>query len=31
MTNEDPVSDFEIKYNEKAFSPAALQRRASRR
>lgn len=31
MTNEDPVSDFEIKYTEKQFSPAALQRRAARR
>ena len=31
MTNEDPVSDFEIKYNDKMFSPAALQRRAAKR
>jgi Protein of unknown function (DUF1329) len=31
MTNEDPVSNFEIKYDEKQFSPAALQRRASKR
>jgi hypothetical protein len=31
MTNEDPVSNFEIKYDEKVFSPAALQRRASKR
>jgi hypothetical protein len=31
MTNEDPVSDFEKKYDEKMFAPAALQRRASRR
>jgi hypothetical protein len=31
MTNEDPISNFEITYDEKVFSPAALQRRASRR
>jgi hypothetical protein len=31
MTNEDPVSNFEIKYDAKTFSPAALQRRAARR
>lgn len=31
MTNEDPVSDFEIKFDEKQFTPAALQRRAARR
>jgi hypothetical protein len=31
MTNEDPVSDFEKKYDEKMFSPAALQRRAAKR
>ncbi|MGH8481968.1 MAG: DUF1329 domain-containing protein, partial [Nevskiaceae bacterium] len=31
MTNEDPVSNFEIKYDEKQFSPAALQRRAAKR
>ncbi len=31
MTNEDPVSNFEIKFDEKQFAPAALQRRASKR
>jgi hypothetical protein len=31
MTNEDPISNFEIRYDEKVFSPAALQRRAARR
>jgi hypothetical protein len=31
MTNEDPISNFEIKYDEKMFAPAALQRRAARR
>ena len=31
MTNEDPVSDFEKKYDDKEFAPAGLQRRASKR
>jgi len=31
MTNEDPVSNFEIKFDDKQFSPAALQRRANTR
>lgn len=31
MTNEDPVSNFEVQYKEEQFSPAALQRRAAKR
>jgi photosystem II stability/assembly factor-like uncharacterized protein len=31
MTNEDPVSNFEISYKPEQFQPAALQRRAAKR
>lgn len=31
MTNEDPISDFEVSFDIREFSPAALQRRARRR
>lgn len=31
MTNEDPISNFEIHYDANQFQPAALQRRASKR
>lgn len=31
MTNEDPVSNFEVQYKDEQFSPAALQRRAAKR
>ena len=31
MTNEDPISNFEIHYDANQFQPAALQRKASKR